>query len=271
MKRAFLAATMMLCALAVALVGCSGGAAANANEESYKGFWALEDESLGFTGGLSLEEESFAGLMIADSYFEGTWAMDGSNVKITFEDVSATTPVSAHLDGEKLVLGSDQGSRLVFKKSSEDEFYEDVEAGGGELSSAGSEEAAALSEDVELVEEKIDSMQPVSIADDSSVKIEVTGKGTDFVADPGYRLSITNKTNKSFFIGANGPFKVNGKELEAGLGDVIDAGETVESFLYFEKDALGGSVESLKGVEGTIVIFDEETEKELGSYAFKMD
>lgn len=269
MKRVFLAVTVIICAFSVAVVGCSsGGTATNANEDSYKGFWAIEDESLGFTAALSLEEESFAGLLVSDSYFEGTWVMDGSNVKITLEDASAT-PVSAHLDGDKLILGSEQGSHLVFKKSSEEEYYGDTDVSGGELSSASSEEAA-LFEDVEIVDEKIDDIQPVSVADDSVVKIEATGKGTDFTSDPGYRLSITNKTKKSFFIGATGPFKVNGKELEAGLGDVIEAGETVETFIYFDKNELGGSVEALKDVEGTIVVFDEETEKELGSYTFKM-
>ena len=268
MKRAALVATMLACAFTLALAGCSGGAT-KADEETVKGFWALEDQSLGFTAGLSLEEGNVAELLIADSFFEGNWAIEGSDVKLTLEDSSAT-PVSAHLNGDKLVLGSDQGSHLVFVRGNEDEFYEAYDAQTDELSSVDAAELG-LSDSVEIVEEKIDSIEPVSIADDSTVKIEVTGKGTDFTADPGYRLSITNKTKEPFFLAAEGNFKVNGKEIETGLGDSIDAGATVETFLYFSKVDLGGRVEALKDVEGKITIIDDATDKELGSYTFKMD
>ena len=111
----------------------------------------------------------------------------------------------------------------------------------------------------------------MTIIDDSTIKIEVTGKGTDFTADPGYRLSITNKTDKAFFLGAEDVFKVNGQEIEAGLGDVLDPGDTVESFMYFSAEELGGGVEKLKNVEGTIVVYDDESEEQLGKYTFKMD
>ena len=65
MKRIFLAIVAVCCAFACVLVGCSGGGGAHkADAESLKGFWALEDESLGFTGMLNLEDEDFAEMLI---------------------------------------------------------------------------------------------------------------------------------------------------------------------------------------------------------------
>ena len=41
--------------------------------------------------------------------------------------------------------------------------------------------------------------------------------------------------------------------------------------MYFSAEELGGGVEKLKNVEGTIVVFDDESEEQLGTYTFKMD
>lgn len=272
MKRIFLAIVAVCCAFACVLVGCSGGGggAHKADAESLKGFWVLEDESLGFTGMLNLEDEDFAEMLIADTYLEGTWTADGSNATVTFSDVTDSKPVSIYVEGDKLVYGSESGSHFVFVKSNEDDFYKDLDSGGEDAELVDGD-LSELGDDVKIVDEVIEDIKPVTIADDSTVKIEVTGKGTDFTSDPGYRLSITNKTKKAFFLGAEDAFKVNGKEIEAGLGDVLDAGDTVETFMYFSADELGGGVEKLKDVEGTIVVFDDETEEKIGTYTFKMD
>lgn len=271
MKRIILAVAIC-CAFALALVGCSGGGGAHkADAESLKGFWALEDESLGFVGMLNLEDEDFAEMLIADSYFEGTWTTDGTKATVTFEDATESKAVDIYVEGEKLIYGSESGSHFVFVKSNEDDFYDDLDVGDGDTAELTEEELSALGDDVEVVDEVIEDIKPVTIVDDSTIKIEVTGKGTDFTADPGYRLSITNKTDKAFFLGAEDMFKVDGNEIEAGLGDVLDPGDTVETFMYFSAEELGGGVEKLKNVEGTIVVFDDESEEQLGTYTFKMD
>lgn len=271
MKRISLAVVAVCCAFACALVGCSGGAH-KTDAESLKGFWALEDETLGFTGMLNLEDENFAELLIADTYLEGTWSADGSKASVTFSDATDDgKSVDIYVEGDKLIYGSESGSHFVFVKSNEDDFYADMDGAEGDVAELSDGELAALGDEVEVVDEVIEDISPVTIADDSTIKIEVTGKGTDFTADPGYRLSITNKTEKAFFLGAEDMFKVDGKEIEAGLGDVLEAGETVESFMYFSADELGGSVEKLKNVEGTIVVYDDESEEQIGTYSFKMD
>ncbi|MBR0405758.1 MAG: hypothetical protein IJI68_11265 [Eggerthellaceae bacterium] len=271
MKRIFLAIVAVCCAFACVLVGCSGGGAHKADAESLKGFWVLEDGSLGFTGMLNLEDEDFAEILIADTYLEGAWTTDGSNASITFSDVADSKPVNIYVEGDKLIYGSESGSHFVFIKSNEDDFYKDQEISGDGLDELTEGELSSLGEEVEVVDEVIEDIKPVTIADDSTVKIEVTGKGTDFTSDPGYRLSITNKTKKAFFLGAEDTFKVDGHEIEVGLGDVLDAGDTVESFMYFSKDDLGGGVEKLKNVEGTIVVYDDESEEKIGTYTFKME
>lgn len=275
MRRVVLAVAMC-CALACALIGCSGGSgsgggAHKADAESLKGFWVLEDDSLGFTGMLNLEDEDFAEILIADTYLEGTWTADGSKATVTFSDTTDNKEVNIYAEGEKLIYGSESGSHFVFVKSNEDDFYGDLDMSDGDTAELTEEELAALGDEVEVVDEVIEDIKPVTIVDDSTIKIEVTGKGTDFTADPGYRLSITNKTDKAIFLGAEDEFKVNGQEIEAGLGDVLDAGETVESFMYFSAAELGGSVEKLKKVEGTIVVYDDESEEQIGTYTFKID
>lgn len=285
MKRISLVVVAVCCAFACALVGCSNGGSGSgqpassdgsssgqqASASELQGFWVLEDESLGFTGMVNLDEEDLAELLIADTYLEGTWKAEGSKGTITFEDLTDSKPVNVSLNGDKLIYGSEQGSHLVFVKSDPDEFYDDL----GEIDEevVGSEEAEllGLSDGIEIVDEVIEDITPVKVADDSIIKIEVTGKGTDFVADPGYRLSITNKSDKTIFLGAEGDFKVDGKAAEAALGDVLEPGDTIETFMYFSTDELGGGVEKLKNVEGKIAVIDDETEKQVGSYAFKMD
>ena len=271
MRRVILA-VMVCCAFAFTLVGCSGGGGAHkADAESLKGFWVLEDESLGFTGMLNLEDEDFAEMLIADTYLEGTWTADGSKATVTFSDVTDSKAVNIYVEGEKLVYGSESGSHFVFVKSNEDDFYNDLDMAESDDAELTDEELGELGDEVEVVDEVIEDIKPVTIVDDSTIKIEVTGKGTDFTADPGYRLSITNKTDKAFFLGAEDMFKVDGHDIEAGLGDVLDAGDTVETFMYFSAEELGGGVEKLKNVEGTIVVFDDESEEQLGTYTFKMD
>ncbi len=271
MRRVFLA-VLVCCACVCALIGCSGGGGTHkADAESLKGFWVLEDESLGFTGMLNLEDENYAEIMIADTYLEGTWTADGSKAAINFPDATATKAVNIYVVGERLVYGSENGSHFVFVKSNEDDFYNDLDMPNDDTAELTEDEFDTLGDEVEVVDEVIEDIKPVTIVDDPTIKIEVTGKGTDFTADPGYRLSITNKTDKAFFLGAEDVFKVDGHDIEAGLGDVLDPGNTAETFMYFSAEELGGGVEKLKNVEGTIVVFDDESEEQLGTYTFKMD
>ena len=266
MKKFSAAVILACCALVFALAGCSGAKSTSA--DSLKGFWEIDPASTtGFEAALNLDEDNFAELILSDAYLEGEWSADGNKASIKFDDEHNA---NIYVSGDKLILGDDNGSKLVFIKSDADKYYEGSEADGVE--NLTSSEAAALSESsVQVVDEVINDIKPVTVADDKVVKIEVTGKGTDFTADPGYRLSITNKTDKTIDLTANDMFKVGGKDVEAGLGEIVEPGETVEAFMYFAADDLGGGIDKLTGVEGTMVVSDDESSDELGTYSFKMD
>ena len=266
MKR-FCAALLASCVLVFALASCSGASKAS-DAESLKGFWELESSNMGFDAALNLDEEDLAELVMQDTYLEGTWTTDGTNATVTFEDAE---PVTIYVSDGKLVYGSDEGSKFVFVKSDPDEYFESESSAsdGSEVVEVDGDELTAF-EDTEIVDEVIDDIKPVSVADDKICKIEVTGKGTDFTGDPGYRLSITNNHNAPIYLVADDVFKVDGKDAEAGLGEVVEPGETVETFMYLSADGLD-SADKLKKVEGKIVVGNDDTSEDLETYTFKMD
>lgn len=288
MKRRFVAILIAALALACALAGCSSsgqsGQAGQANqaagESDFKGFWILEEPSqLGFEVVLNLDIDSeaeegedahFAELMIEDAFLEGTWSVDNGTATMKFDEDSNGKTASATLSGDKLVYGSSDGSKLVFTKGDMDAYFEAQGDDEDEMIELDGEELDG--DDVEIVDEVIEDLdKPVSIAKDDTATIEVTGKGTDFTGDPGYRLSITNNTKKTITVSADDSFKVNGKSIEAGLGEMLEAGETLETFLFFSSDELGGGAEALKGVEGKIIVSEEDSDDALATYDFKMD
>ena len=116
-----------------------------------------------------------------------------------------------------------------------------------------------IEDGTEVAEDEIQSYYDEHKADYDSVdykvcKIEVTGKGTDYISDPGYRLSVTNKSDQTISLAPEGVFTVNGAEIEANLVEFVDPGQTVETFLSFPADQLGGGAETLSGVAGKIVV-----------------
>lgn len=133
-------------------------------------------------------------------------------------------------------------------------------ANGSSTSRSGSENSTT----------KVD-LTPVTIADDEVCKIVVTSKGEDFTGDPGYSLTITNKSDKSIFVtDATDSFSVNGKMATAFLNVSIKSGMYADSFMYFTRDELGGGLDSLTAVEGEIEVYSDGDFEELGHYPFRM-
>lgn len=271
MKRFSIGVVLSACMLVCALAGCSP--AQSADSETLKGFWVLDASAqVGFDAVLKLggeDEENLAELMVGDSYAEGTWSTDGKKATIQFanDEIEGQTGKTANVfvSEGKLTLGQADGSKLVFTKGDEEAYFAAQGAGGEQVIELGSEESA------EIVEEKIDDIKPVTVIDDDAITVKVTGKGTDFTGDPGYRLSVENKGKKAIYVTSDEMYKVGDKEIEAGLGEVIEAGKTVETFLYFPKDDLGGGVEALKNVTGKIIVGDDESGDEIKTYDFKME
>lgn len=271
MKRFLTGVVLTACMLVCALAGCSP--AQSADSETLKGFWVLDASAqVGFDAVLKLggeDEQNLADLMVGDSFSEGTWSTDGKKATIQFsgDEVEGQAGKTANVfvsDG-KLTLGQADGSKLVFTKGDEEAYYAAQGLNGEQVIELGSEGSE------QVVEEKIDDIKPVTVIDDDAITVKVTGKGTDFTGDPGYRLSVENKGKKAIYITADDKYKVGDKEVEAGLGEVIEPGKTAETFMYFPKDELGGGVEALKSVTGKVIIGDDESGDEIKTYDFKME
>ena len=255
MKKMAIPALLVAVMMSFSLAGCSGASQAM-DEGTLKGAWSLDSASeLGFDAYLSFEDESVAEMLLGDSWYEGTWEVSGTSGTLTMPDDRA---VKMSYDGSKLTLGSSDGSRLVFVKDDSEEV--------AALFSADSELELEDGEEVEYVDEQIEQIEPVAVADDDKFSITVTGKGTDFTGDPCYMLTITNKTDQDAYIVPDDEFTVGGKQVEAGFGDEIAAGETLETSIYFGKDDVGGGAETLTGVSGVLVAYSDADDAELARY-----
>ena len=278
MKRISVVVALVSCVLALALAGCAGGQS-SVDENSIKGFWELDKSSqLGIEAVLNIDEENLAELIVADGYFTGTWSVEGGEGKIVFDDMfgdaassgdasdeSARTAKITMSDG-KLVLGSPDGSKLLFNKGDADAYYADEEpttesASGG---SASSEEAVVdlddaisdLGEEEETVEPVIQDVKATTVSDDDTATIQITGKGTDNYGSPCYRLSVKNKSNDEIQLEAvEGSFKIGNKSVEPyiDLEEGVAVGETATVYLSFEDDV--ASVDDLKNVSGEISVY----------------
>lgn len=280
MKRMTVPALLAAAVLAFALVGC-GQQAQNMSEDTLKGVWALDSGSdLGFDAYISFEDEQVVEMILADSWLDGTYSVSGASGSITFNSMyeeeeseegsssSASAERSAKLtySNNKLTVGADNGSKLVFVKDDSEEAKSMFSFDFTDMDQMGAED-----DDTQYVDEVIEDIAPVTIADDDKFTITVTGKGTDFTGDPCYRVSMTNKTDKAVYVVPEDVFKVGGKDIEAGLGDELEAGATIDTEIYFAQDELGGGVELLAGVDGVIQVLDDETDDEVAKYTFHMD
>jgi len=294
MKRMAVPAFLAAGVLAFSLAGC-GSQSQNITEETLKGVWALDSGSeLGFDAYISFEDDQLVEMIVADGWLNGSYALSGGAATVTFDSLdvdslgdeelasgsssssasassssssSTAKPAKLSYSNNKLTLGSENGSKLVFVKDDSEEakamFSYDMSGMDGLTMGEG--------ENVQYVEEVIEDISPVTIADDDKFTITVTGKGTDYTGDPCYRISMTNKTNKAVYVIAEDTFKVGGKDVEAGLGDELEAGATIETEMYFAQDELGGGLELLTTVDGVIQILDNETDDEVAKYNFHME
>ena len=278
MKRMTLPALLAAAVLAFCLAGCSQ--AQNMSPDTLKGIWKLDSgSSVGFDSYISFEDDDYVEMIVADSLLDGKWSVSGASGKIEFEtymepeeeeDESSSSSSSSSSNkktaklsyvNNKLIVGSDDGSKLVYVK---DDSEQAKEMFGYTMESDNGQE-------IEYVEEVIDNISPVTIADDDKFTITVTGKGTDYTGDPCYRMNITNKTDKDMFIVPQDDFVVGGAKIEAGFGDEIEAGKTIETEMYFAKEDLGGGLEKLTTVDGVIEVIDSDTDEDVVTYPFHME
>jgi len=276
MKHLKIASIAAACALALslALVGCSGSgseasngaqgsneaADASTNANGLAVFWTLDEGAPEILDAYMYLEDDSAMIVVGDWGYEGTWSVDGSNVTINLDEGAGQLKLAK--DGDRLVLGSDSGTRLVFVPGDEEAYFadamEDIEATGDEST--------------ELVEEVITDIEPVTVADDANVTITVDGKGTDSTGDPVYRLSVVNKTDKALYLYAGDAFKVGDVEVEGygTTGISLDPNATTVEELYFSADELGGGADKLANVTGTIILADFDTDEDIATYQISL-
>lgn len=111
----------------------------------------------------------------------------------------------------------------------------------------------------------------IAVADDDNVAIAASAKKVDADGDIGFVLNIANKTDGKVYVYAARGWKVNGSDADdAVLRAVVDAGQTAEAFMWFDRSWLGVStLDDLKGVEGVIVVEDYATSALVGEYVFE--
>lgn len=260
MKRMTLPAILVAAVLAFALAGCSGNAKQTMTEDMLKGVWTLDSgaDTLGFDAYLNFDEESVFEMLLDDAYTDGEWSVNGTEGTATTDEGKT---VKFFYSNNKLVIGTENGSKLVFRKATEQET--------NELLGGGTDENVEM-EELEVVDEVKNAIDPVTIADDDKVSIVVTAKGTDFTGDPAYWLTVKNKTDKEVYFSAE-DFKVGDKAIEGGFGDELKAGEELETSIYFDKEELGGGADALTTADGVIVVYDNKTDEEIARYTFHME
>lgn len=272
-------------AIAVCLFasGCLGTGPSEASKAQWKpkfvGTWDLQEAKGGDSGlsaedlqwvremghnfYLELKEDGTAALALDDDKMSGTWEVKSEN-EATFSARGDTMEMKLADDKLTAVLGD---QTLTFVRSGSNEGSTTTgtttpaadNAGGSSTSGSGGKDGT-----------KVD-LTPVTIADDEVCKIVVTSKGEDFTGDPGYSLTITNKSDKSIFVtDATDSFSVNGKMATAYLNVSIKGGMYADSFMYFTRDELGGGLDSLTAVEGEIEVYSDGDFEELGHYPFRM-
>ena len=207
---------------------------------------------------VTLNDDGTAQVAVAGFGEEGTWEASGSAATIT---VPGMIPMKATVSGDTMKIEQEGITVQLKKTESANPFvYDDMNW----------EEA--------LVEPEMSDVSPVTIADDDKVTITVTGKGTDYTGDPGFRLTLVNKTQGTIGLDVEEAFTVGGAEVGAQAGVTnadaefsVEPGATSENmFLYFPADELEGGVEKLADVSGKISVYDEEQDDYIATYDFKM-
>lgn len=115
----------------------------------------------------------------------------------------------------------------------------------------------------------IDDMNMV-IADDEICTITVIGSLEEPVYDRfGYRLFVTNNSDKHLYGTPRRDFKVNGTEQDPIGGFFLGAGKSAETDIYFREETVK-SADELKDIQGIIQVRDEDADAYvvLGEYEF---
>ncbi len=249
------------------LAGC-GAQSQKITSGDVKGTWKMDAADVGFDAYMKFSEDNHVELILCDSWLSGTLSTSDKDASIKFQGIDMendkeidTTAKLSYID-KKLVLGKSDGSKLIFSKTESDSVKKLFEQ-GSDISQAAGE---AIHDNTVEVQEVVTPIDPIMIADNESFALSVIGKGTDSTGDPGYRLLFNNKTDKPVTLITLEPLNVDGKQIESGLADEVEAHASIETFLYFDKDEFGAPIENRHVIDGAIKVYNEEGETELASF-----
>lgn len=102
----------------------------------------------------------------------------------------------------------------------------------------------------------VDAPLDVTVADDETALIKITGVGTDYEGDTGYLVTVENRTGANF-VAMNFETSVDGQYVDdyATLVRPVPAEESRSAFFFFDAQAVSVSADS--SCTATIVLFDE--------------
>ena len=307
MKLRLIAGLCCAFAFCLALFGCGNAS------DSIAGTWDLDDASMADYMGedltdeqkeaahqlmfLNLNDDGTVDFVIYGDDIQGTWekASDGT-LSLTFDE----SPATAKIENGTLTL-DEEGEVTTFAKASakraiptEDEvnaalstllgfdisdleFDVEDEDTSIELSSADIEEFTV---DEEVLSDRTDLENPVTIADDATATIVVKATAVNEYGDPGYVLSVKNNASAALFVCPADTATIDGAEVTTYGGDTIEAGDEVEVFISFEATEIGDgenvTVDSLKNVKVDIEVYDdaafevEDDPKPIATYELTM-
>lgn len=283
MRKWTLACVLCAAVFCLALVGCGGGGGQNA-AKNFIGTWELSsmeaegdsfgEEDLAMLKGLGLnvtlsmsEDKSFA-LDFMGEAINGTWeAKDANTVTLNAEDTLGT--IDGTLADGKLTIEVG-GDKIVFIKSGDAPSAtapKDDKANDGTDGDKSADKTGDSDSDSTAPDGAKGTEINKTIGDDDVCTIVVMNTDVDFANDPGYNLKVTNKTDKVIYVTAKwGTFSVNGKMIDPSLGETIQPGKYVETFMYFDDEKLGGGTEALVQVEGVVEVYDDDSWDVLGTY-----
>lgn len=259
MKKILLA--LVLVASMGFFVACAPSNDEEASRKAFTGSWSLASmddgtnlreseemdrlKALGLTVSLSLDSDGSAVLWLLGEEDRGSWSpVDASKATITLADREA---VEMTIADDVLTLTQDNYI-LKFTKG---------ENGNTDGGSAGGETRTVA-------------LEPVTVADDNIVSIEIVEKRSDLVGDRGFTAVVQNRSDEPIRVQVEeDSSSVDGKMADLSGGQVIQPGKYAEVFFWFNKDSLGsGGLDAIHDVEGTLVVTNQDGSRVLGSYSF---
>lgn len=222
--------------------------------EQQTGTWEIKDES---TLTLTLGDES-----VDVPYADGTLTLTYEGDTMVFEKASDTPD----MDRDPSVNAGGEGA-LSELEDLDDTVGEELDGGSGDAGSTGDSGLAdtvseLFSDEMYLwadgyaadvtVSEPLD----VTVADDETCLIKVTGVGSDFEGDTGYLMTIENRTTEDLVF-TNVSTTLDGVDVyyDATLARPVHAGETVSAFFFFDQGA--ATVTASSTCEFSLAVLDQ--------------